>query len=411
MRVRNHDGAHTASASGEPAVVLERVTKEFVIKGSSRFSSLSFFRAREEIRIRAVDSVSFEMQKGEILAIVGLSGSGKSTLLRCINRLVEPSAGDIYVAGYHVNRLSPRELIEFRRRTVGMVFQHFGLLPHLSVLENVSFGLELQGVPAAERQRRAFAMLEIVGLAGAATQRIQQLSGGMQQRVGLARAWAAGQEVLLMDEPFSALDPLTKREMQQFLLGLQARLHRTILFVTHDISEAMLVGHRVAVMREGRIVQLDRPERIIAAPADEYVARFVEGIDRLKVIRVGDIAEPAAWVREDELSLLPKSRLQGMIVCDKEGRFLFVCEARDRRVGETPGEAVAAKRRPPRAVSGEARLREVLQFFAASSAPVAIIDETRRVVGQITLERVLQALIEVPEATHAVAERSAADTT
>jgi glycine betaine/proline transport system ATP-binding protein len=397
--------------SREWVVILEHITKEFILRKPSRLLSLPLLRTREEIHIRAVDDVSFAVSKGEILAIVGLSGSGKSTLLRCINRLVEPSSGDVYVAGYHVNRLSRRELITFRRRIVGMVFQHFGLLPHLNVLENVAFGLELQGVPQAERQRRALEMLEIVGLTGFATQRIYELSGGMQQRVGLARAWAAGQEILLMDEPFSALDLLTKRDMQHFLLQLQQRLHRTILFVTHDINEAMLVGQRIAIMREGRIVQLDRPERIIAAPADDYVARFVEGIDRLKVIRVESIAEPAVCLREDELRDTATSRMQTAIICDRDGRFLYVYEGLEPLTRSFDSHTIGGDQRPSRVVTRTARLCDALPLFLSSSAPVAIIDESRRVVGQLTLKRLLHALLERSEVTYAPAERPTTDTT
>ncbi|REJ32169.1 MAG: glycine/betaine ABC transporter ATP-binding protein, partial [Bacillota bacterium] len=223
----------------------------------------------------AVAGVNLEVRAGETFIIMGLSGSGKSTLLRCINRLIEPTHGQVLIDGVDVGSLSPRDLRNLRRRRLGMVFQRFALFPHRTVLDNVAYGLEIQGVPPSQRRRRALEVLELVGLAGWAQSYPSQLSGGMQQRVGLARALAPDPDILLMDEPFSALDPLIRRDMQDELIDLQERLHKTIVFITHDLDEALKLGDRIAIMRDGRVVQVGRPEQILLEPADEYVASFV----------------------------------------------------------------------------------------------------------------------------------------
>ncbi|MGI6035178.1 MAG: quaternary amine ABC transporter ATP-binding protein [Limnochordia bacterium] len=226
--------------------------------------------------IAAVCDMSFSVNKGEVFVVMGLSGSGKSTLIRCLLRLIEPTAGSIRINGYDVCGLDQEELTKFRRQQVAMVFQHYGLLPHRTVLENVGFGLKLQGVPEKERLDLSHAWIERVGLQGFENYYPDQLSGGMQQRVGIARALACDPPVLLMDEPFSGLDPLIRREMQEQLCRLQHGMQKTIFFVTHDLEEGMRLGDRMAVMRGGRFVQIGTPEKIIADPADDYVASFVQ---------------------------------------------------------------------------------------------------------------------------------------
>ncbi|MBO8140891.1 MAG: glycine betaine/L-proline ABC transporter ATP-binding protein [Firmicutes bacterium] len=224
----------------------------------------------------AVRDVSFEVQPGELFVVMGLSGSGKSTLIRCLLRLVEPTAGTIACDGRDVTGMSPRELMEFRRHQVAMVFQHYGLLPHRTVLDNAAFGLKLRGMPREERYARAREALARVGLAGWENRYPSALSGGMQQRVGIARALANDPAILLWDEPFSGLDPLIRREMQDEVLRLQRELQKTIVFVTHDLDEAMRLGDRMAVMKDGQFVQVGRPEDVINRPANEYVRRFVQ---------------------------------------------------------------------------------------------------------------------------------------
>ena len=234
----------------------------------------------------AVRDLSFEVKKGEVFIVMGLSGSGKSTLIRCLIRLVEPSYGKIIINGYDVTAMDKKELTEFRRYQTAMVFQHYGLLPHKDVLDNVAFGLKLRGVPKKERREKAMHALEIVGLEKWINYYPSSLSGGMRQRVGIARALVADPPILLMDEPFSGLDPLIRREMQDELIRIQEEMHKTIFFVTHDLDEAMRLGDRMAVMRDGSIVQIGKPAEIFANPANDYVARFVQ--DRREEIRKAD---------------------------------------------------------------------------------------------------------------------------
>jgi len=232
---------------------------------------------QSEGKVFAVRDVSFEVKRGEVFVIMGLSGSGKSTLIRCIPRLIEPTKGEIKVKGHDVLKMDEKELIEFRRQETAMVFQHYGLLPHRNVIENVAFGLKLRGVARKERIERARYAIARVGLEGWENHYPSQLSGGMQQRVGIARALVQESDLLLMDEPFSGLDPLIRREMQDTLIKLQKEVNKTILFVTHDLGEAVRLGNRLAVMRKGQFVQQGPPEEVINHPADEYVERFVSG--------------------------------------------------------------------------------------------------------------------------------------
>ncbi|MFD7492984.1 glycine betaine/L-proline ABC transporter ATP-binding protein [Streptomyces sp. NPDC059832] len=252
---------------------------------------------RDELRAdgttAAVIDASFTVEPGQIFVVMGLSGSGKSTLLRMLNGLLEPTAGRVLFDGQDLTALSPAELRHVRSSKISMVFQHFALFPHRSVLENAGYGLEVQGVPRAEREKRAAEALELTGLAGWEKSWPDELSGGMQQRVGLARALATDADLLLMDESFSALDPLIRRDMQDQLLELQKRLKKTIVFITHDLNEAMRLGDRIAVMRDGKIVQLGTAEDILVTPANDYVASFTQDVDRTRVLTAGAImAEP-----------------------------------------------------------------------------------------------------------------------
>ena len=246
-----------------------------------------------EGHLAAVIDASFEVRVGEIFVIMGLSGSGKSTIVRCLSRLVEPTAGHVLLDGVDLLQASARQLIELRRHAMGMVFQNFGLLPHLTVLDNVAFPLRIQGKTAAERQARARDMIQLVGLEGREGAYPHQLSGGQQQRVGIARSLAVGPGLWFLDEPFSALDPLIRRQMQDEFLRLQRLLQKTIVFITHDIVEAFRLADRIAIMREGEIIQIGRPADIVLKPADDYVAAFTEDVPLLRAISAGDIMEPA----------------------------------------------------------------------------------------------------------------------
>ncbi len=242
--------------------------------------------------VPAVIDASLAVSPGEIFVIMGLSGSGKSTIVRCLSRLIEPSAGAVQFDGQDLLGVSDRDLIEIRRHKMGMVFQNFALLPHLSVLRNVAFPLEVQGVPRLEREARAREMIDLVGLAGREANLPRELSGGQQQRVGIARSLAVGPEVWFLDEPFSALDPLIRREMQNEFLRLQASLHKTIVFITHDFDEAIRLADRIAIMRDGRIVQSGTAEELILAPADDYVAAFTRDADRTRILSARAIMRP-----------------------------------------------------------------------------------------------------------------------
>jgi glycine betaine/proline transport system ATP-binding protein len=270
-------GPHAERIIGTPAADLSRV------------------ELREQTGcITAVRDVSFEVWPGEVFVVMGLSGSGKSTLVRTLVRLIEPTAGTVRIAGQDVTAASAEQLRTLRRGTVAMVFQHFGLLSHRRVIENVAFGLEVKGVSKQERTARAQQMIELVGLSGFENQYPDQLSGGMQQRVGLARAFALDPQVLLFDEPFSALDPLIRRDMQDEVIRLQAETGKTMVFITHDLSEALRLGDRIMMMRDGAVVQLGTPEQLVGAPADDYVRNFVRDVPRSNVLTLRWIMRPPA---------------------------------------------------------------------------------------------------------------------
>src|ERR687891_2622211 len=280
-----------------PVIRAEGVWKVFGPRGERLVGSPDAYLPRGELRektgcVVAVRDVSIEVWPGEVFVVMGLSGSGKSTLVRTLTRLIEPTAGSIEIAGHDVVAAGKAELRELRRHDVSMVFQHFGLLAHRRVLDNVAFGLEVQGVAKPERLARAREVLELVGLEDAANQFPDQLSGGMQQRVGLARAFAVNPKVMLYDEPFSALDPLIRRDMQDEVCRLQLETGKTMIFITHDLPEALRLGDRIAIMRDGGIVQLGTPEELVGSPADDYVENFVRDIPRTHVLTL-------RWIMRD----------------------------------------------------------------------------------------------------------------
>ena len=276
------------------AVEVKNLYKVYGRRPKDAVEQLMAGSSREEIRelgTAAVIDASFDVRKGEIFVVMGLSGSGKSTLIRMLNGLLEPTSGSVKVHGVDLVGIDAKALREVRRSSISMVFQHFALLPHRTVLENVAYGLEIQGVPAAKRLQIAREVIVKVGLDGWEDRLPSELSGGMQQRVGLGRALAAQTDILLMDEAFSALDPLIRRQMQVQLVELQAELGKTIIFITHDLNEAMFLGDRIAVMRDGIIVQVGTPEEILRDPANDYVARFVQDVDRARVLTAATVME------------------------------------------------------------------------------------------------------------------------
>ena len=295
-------------------------------------------RMRAEQHLPAAADVSFDVHVGEIFVIMGLSGSGKSTIVRCLSRLVEPSAGEILLDGEDLLKKSPSELIEIRRHKMGMVFQSFGLLPHLNVIDNVAFPLKLQGLPLAERRRRAERVVDLVGLKGREASYPRQLSGGQQQRVGIARSLAVEPELWFLDEPFSALDPLIRRQMQDEFLRIQQVLHKSIVFITHDFLEALRIADRMAIMRDGAVVQIGTPAELIVNPADDYVAEFTRDVPLVRVLRAADVADAgakktqrmvevaASTTVEDLLPLLAQHK-SGLAVTDAKGNFHGVATA------------------------------------------------------------------------------------
>ncbi|MDG1345667.1 MAG: betaine/proline/choline family ABC transporter ATP-binding protein, partial [Candidatus Thioglobus sp.] len=256
-----------------------------------------------------VSDVSFNINPGEIFCVMGLSGSGKSTLVRHINRLLEPTMGQILIDGQDVMALEKQELQDFRNKKIGMVFQNFALMPHRSVIDNIAMPLEIRGVNKNKRYGKANEILNIVELQGWGNKYAHELSGGMQQRVGLARALAADPEILLMDEPFSALDPLIRRQLQKEFIKLSKQLKKTTVFITHDLDEAVKVGHRIAIMRDGMVIQIGTPEEIVMNPEDDYVADFVKGISRLEVVKAKSIMKPVDAFKK-EYGAVPKGALK-----------------------------------------------------------------------------------------------------
>ncbi len=300
--------------------------------------------------IGAVRAVDLDVYQGEIFVIMGLSGSGKSTLVRCMSRLIEPTAGRILFEGQNLLEVSAKELIEIRRHKMGMVFQHFALLPHLTVLGNVAFPLEVQGVARAAREKRAREIIELVGLQGREFYYPRELSGGQQQRVGIARSLAVEPEIWFLDEPFSALDPLIRREMQDEFLRLQSMLQKTIAFITHDFDEAIRLADRIAIMKDGAIIQIGTPEDLVTAPASDYVAEFTKDIPRAKVLSVGAVMTP----------IEPGSG---------EG-------------GETAGR-----------VAADAKVEAVAKEVIAAERPFSVADASGRVIGTLDRTTVLEVLV------------------
>jgi glycine betaine/proline transport system ATP-binding protein len=344
-------GGHHVDRTAAPLIRASGVWKIFGRHAQRVIGTPDAHLSRAELQARhgcvaAVRDVSFEVWPGEIFVVMGLSGSGKSTLVRTLIRLIEPTSGEIEIDGRNVCGASPSELRDLRRHTSAMVFQHFGLLAHRRVIDNVAFGLEVQGVTKADRHARAADVLRLVGLEDVANQFPDQLSGGMQQRVGLARAFAVDPKVMLYDEPFSALDPLIRRDMQDEVIRLQAETGKTMVFITHDLPEALRLGDRIAIMRDGGIVQLGTPEELVGSPADAYVENFVRDIPRSHVLTLSWIMRPP-----------------------------------------TASEQLDGPRLPVTTI-----VREVVPVLAESDRPVLAVDDAGGVVGVVDREAVLRAI-------------------
>jgi glycine betaine/proline transport system ATP-binding protein len=330
-----------------------------------------------------VNQASFEVYSGETFVIMGLSGSGKSTLVRLINRLIEPSAGSVLIDGEDLAKMDKQKLIETRRKKLSMVFQNFGLFPHRTILENAGYGLEVQGIDKKEIREKSLASLKSVGLEGYEEQYPRQLSGGMQQRVGLARALANDPDVLLMDEAFSALDPLIRKEMQDELVELQAAMQKTIIFITHDLDEALKIGDRIALMKDGIIVQIGTPEEIMTNPADEYVRKFVEDVDRSKVFSAQHVMKRPETIDVDKhgprvaLQRMKKAGISSVYVTNKnkELQGIVTAEVASNAVKNGIKDIHEVLETDVPMVSPDFSLNDLFEIIHNTPIPVAVVED------------------------------------
>lgn len=345
-----------------------------------------------------VNQADISVEEGQIFVIMGLSGSGKSTLVRLLNRLIEPTSGQLLFSGQDVMKMSAEELRQFRRKNIGMVFQKFALFPHRTVIQNIEYGLEVQGIDKKKRRELAMQSLELVGLKGYQDSYPDQLSGGMQQRVGLARGLANDPDVLLMDEAFSALDPLIRKDMQDELLELQSKMKKTIVFITHDLDEALRIGDQIALMKDGSIVQIGTPEEILMQPANKYVERFVEDVDLSKVLTAAHAMDKAETITLDKgprvaLQFMKERGVSSLYVVDKAMKLLGLVSAEDASSAVKDGlklEDVMQQKVP--VTYPEALLNELFEMMGNSRLPVAVTDENGRLMGVVIKGAVLAAL-------------------
>ncbi|MCA1031232.1 glycine betaine/L-proline ABC transporter ATP-binding protein ProV [Bacillus timonensis] len=345
-----------------------------------------------------VNKATFEVHAGEIFVIMGLSGSGKSTLVRLLNRLIEPTSGEVQIDGKDIVKMNKEELREVRRKKLSMVFQKFALFPHRTILENTEYGLEIQGIEKTERSKKALEALKLVGLEGYEDQLPSQLSGGMQQRVGLARALANDPDVLLMDEAFSALDPLIRKDMQDELLELQGSMEKTIIFITHDLDEALRIGDRIALMKDGNIVQIGTPEEILMNPSNDYVERFVEDVDLSKVLTAGHVMKRPETVQLEKgarvaLKLMQDNQLSTIYVVDKQKRLVGAVTADDASKAvdkKLSLENVLTK--DVVTVEAETLLTDLFDDVSTATIPVAVVDQDKRLKGIVIRGAVIGAL-------------------
>lgn len=346
----------------------------------------------------AVQNANLSINEGEIFVIMGLSGSGKSSLLRCINRLNTPTSGEIIINGQDISKANDKELLEMRRKVLAMVFQNFGLLPHKTVLQNIGFGLELQGVDKSQREAKSMNAMDLVGLQGYEGQMVSELSGGMQQRVGLARALANDPEVLLMDEAFSALDPLIRVQMQDELLALQAKMKKTIVFITHDLDEAIKLGDRIAIMKDGEIVQVGTSEDILTEPANDYVASFVENVDRRKIITAASIVLDNPIVArvqkegpEVVLRKMKRKNLTLLPVLDEDDKLVGEVYLKDvLKLRKENKKSIQSAVKPyGHTVTEDTVIEDIIPLLTDTNSPIWVIDASKEFKGIIPLSSLI----------------------
>jgi glycine betaine/proline transport system ATP-binding protein len=366
--------------------------------------SLDLSHSRAEILERtghvvAVKDVSFGVRKGEIFVVMGLSGSGKSTLVRCISRLIEPTSGQVMIDGDDVTAMDEKQLRELRRHKLSMVFQHFGLFPHRKIIDNAAYGLEIQGVDKNSRYERATNILDLVGLKGWENHYPGQLSGGMQQRVGIARALAVDPEILLFDEPFSALDPLIRREMQDELINLQKMMHKTIMFITHDFLEAVKLGDYIAIMKDGEIVQVGTPDQIIINPANKYVAEFTKDAPRSRVLTAKSIMKACEVIVSDDespqtcLALMQEKGCTVAYAQKENGSFAGICSLA--QVMEAVNASHASIKKvldeSCQTISPQTLLADLIPLTAASDSPAPVVNASNKLLGTVDRAAVILA--------------------
>ncbi|MFJ7756131.1 quaternary amine ABC transporter ATP-binding protein [Peribacillus muralis] len=370
-----------------------KAATDLLIQGKSKKEIL-----KETGQTVGVNNVNFEIYPGEIFVIMGLSGSGKSTLIRMFNRLIDPTLGEIMIGGEDIVKMNAARLREVRQKKISMVFQNFALFPHKTILENAEFGLEIQKVDPAKRHDKAMKALEAVGLKGYENQLPSQLSGGMQQRVGLARALASDTDVLLMDEAFSALDPLIRKDMQDELVEIQDQYKKTIIFITHDLDEALRIGDRIALMKDGSVIQLGTPEQIMMNPANEFVEKFVEDVDLSKVLTASHVMIRPEKISVDRgprvaLEIMRKQGYSSIFVVDRKQKLLGAVTAEQARQAMSNNQTISEVMTTDiPTVKEDELLGNLMDVMATSSLPISVIDDEKRIKGILLRGAVIGAL-------------------
>lgn len=395
------------SKENNPQVIIKNLWKLYGKDSKKVFTKQLMKESKSVIQektgcIVGMKDINLEIKKGEFYILMGLSGSGKSTLIRSLIRLVKPTKGMIKINDQDITKMNNEQLLQFRRKTFGMVFQHYGLLPHLTVLDNAAYGLKIKGLPKGERYAKAMQTLETVGLKGWEDYYPGSLSGGMQQRVGLARALANDPEILLMDEPFSGLDPLIRRQMQDELVELQEKLQKTIIFVTHDLHEALKLGDEIAILRDGEVVQIGTPEEIVTNPADKYVKDFVQDASPARVLTAGSIMdEPTvlayAWEGpKTALTLIRSSKRRAAFIVDKSRKLLGV--VRDKELERLIEEEQKMKTIPETsikkvpAVKEDTLIEDLFSIVTENPWPIPVVDDQNKLKGVVTTDQIFESL-------------------
>ncbi|CAH0171832.1 MULTISPECIES: glycine betaine/L-proline ABC transporter ATP-binding protein [Peribacillus] len=387
----------------KPYVEVRNVSKIFGKSPKAATDLLKQGKSKKEIlketgQTVGVNNVNFEIYPGEIFVIMGLSGSGKSTLIRMFNRLIDPTLGEILIDNEDIVKMNAARLREVRQKKISMVFQNFALFPHKTILENAEFGLEIQKVDPAKRHENAMKALEAVGLKGYENQLPSQLSGGMQQRVGLARALASDTDILLMDEAFSALDPLIRKDMQDELIQIQDQYKKTIIFITHDLDEALRIGDRIALMKDGSVIQLGTPEQIMMNPANEFVEKFVEDVDLSKVLTASHVMIRPEKIAVDRgprvaLEIMRKQGYSSIFVVDRKQKLLGAVTAEQARQAMSNNQSISEVMSTDiPTVKEDELLGNLMDVMATSSLPISVIDDQKRIKGILLRGAVIGAL-------------------